>query len=204
MYKVIWRQFSELICGIENETNGQAKIISWHGDNDHDNAAAADDEFQFRLKISPNKGPYAHAEYEFEVSIRLESFGERPAVRCMSHIYHPNIQDYDCDGTVCLNLFDKWNIEMGLKAIVDGLLFLFYEPNENDPINEHFIIPPGYTFEQAVIESLQGGSYSHYSGPPNKPWCTWYDKQLKDKQNLIENQKVRDQQLEHSRQNYND
>ncbi|CAI2723634.1 unnamed protein product [Schistosoma spindalis] len=183
MYKVVWRQLSELICIIETETNGQAKILSWDNNN-HSNQPY---EIQFRVKISPNEGLYAHAEYEFEIIIRLEHYGETPVVRCMSHIYHPNIEDYDIGGAVCLNLLQNWNIGMGLKAIINGLLFLFYEPNEQDPINEHFIIPSGSSFQQAVIESLQGGSYSHYSGLPNKAWCIWYNKnKIMEQKNSID------------------
>nr|CAH8829342.1 unnamed protein product [Trichobilharzia regenti] len=188
MYKVIWRQFSELICGIERETDGQATITSWEDnnvDNDDSRNNSGLDEFQFHVKICPKDGPYAHAEFEFEIIVRFERYGEMPAVRCLSHIYHPNIEDYDNGGGVCLNLFHNWNIEMGLKAIIDGLLFLFSEPNEEDPINERFIIPPGCTFEDAVTESLQGGSYLHYSGPPNRPWCKWYEEQMKNKRKSL-------------------
>ncbi|VDP59241.1 unnamed protein product [Schistosoma mattheei] len=203
MYKVVWRQLSELICMIEIETNGQAKILSWDNNSNHSNQS---DEIQFRVKISPNEGLYAHAEYEFEIIIRLEHYGETPVVRCMSHIYHPNIEDYDIGGAVCLNLLQNWNIGMGLKAIINGLLFLFYEPNEQDPINEHFIIPSGSSFQQAVIESLQGGSYSHYSGLPNKAWCIWYNKnktmEQKDSNEIIEKNNKPEKHLKYNYSKY--
>ncbi|KAH8853011.1 NEDD8-conjugating enzyme UBC12 [Schistosoma japonicum] len=199
MYKIVWRQLSELICVIEGETNGQAKIISW--DNNDDDANQSD-EIHFRVNILPNEGLYAHAEYEFEITIRLDRHGETPVVRCLSHIYHPNIEDYDIGGAVCLNLFQNWNIEMGLKAIINGLLFLFYEPNEQDPINERFTIPHGSSFQQAVIESLQGGCYSHYSGPGNKTWCIWHEKQgTIEQENLIKISKETVESQQQSKQN---
>ncbi|KAK4472672.1 hypothetical protein MN116_003903 [Schistosoma mekongi] len=200
MYKVVWRQLSELICVIEIETNGQAKIISWDNNNDDVNQS---DEIHFRVNILPNEGLYAHAEYEFDITIRLDHNGETPVVRCLSHIYHPNIEDYDIGGAVCLNLFQNWNIEMGLKAIINGLLFLFYEPNEQDPINERFTIPYGSSFQQAVIESLQGGCYSHYSGPGNKAWCIWHEKQgTMEQKNLKKISKETIESQQHPKQNY--
>ncbi|XP_042907120.1 nedd8-conjugating enzyme UbcE2M-like isoform X2 [Parasteatoda tepidariorum] len=55
-------------------------------------------------------------------------------VRCMTDIYHPNI---DTEGNVCLNILrEDWNPILDLNAIVFGLLHLLLDPNPDDPLNE--------------------------------------------------------------------
>ena len=54
-----------------------------------------------------------------------------PTVRCISDIYHPNIDRYSCFEctNVCLNLFDdEWQPDFGLQDVVQGLLFLLHNP----------------------------------------------------------------------------
>jgi hypothetical protein len=50
-----------------------------------------------------------------------------------AQVYHPNI---DMAGHVCLNILrDDWKPVLALHAVISGLLFLFNEPNPNDPLN---------------------------------------------------------------------
>jgi ubiquitin-conjugating enzyme E2 M len=39
-------------------------------------------------------------------------------------------------GNVCLNILrDDWKPVLGINAVILGLIFLFIEPNPNDPLN---------------------------------------------------------------------
>ena len=40
------------------------------------------------------------------------------------------------EGNICLNILrDDWKPVLGVNAIMLGLMFLFIEPNPNDPLN---------------------------------------------------------------------
>jgi ubiquitin-conjugating enzyme E2 M len=50
-----------------------------------------------------------------------------------AQIYHPNI---DLEGHVCLNILrDEWKPVLDINAVIYGIIYLFYEPNPNDPLN---------------------------------------------------------------------
>ncbi|RHY28588.1 hypothetical protein DYB32_005857 [Aphanomyces invadans] len=78
-------------------------------------------------------------------------------VRCMTKIYHPNI---DLDGNVCLNILrEDWKPVLDINAVIYGLIYLFYEPNPDDPLNreaaEMFRSDPR-RFQDVVGRSLRG------------------------------------------------
>ena len=51
-----------------------------------------------------------------------------------AQIYHPNI---DTQGSVCLNILRQdWRPVFNLNSVMIGLLFLFLEPNPDDPLNK--------------------------------------------------------------------
>ena len=87
-----------------------------------------------------------------------------PKVKCMTQIYHPNI---DLQGNVCLNILkDDWKPVLGINAVILGLIFLFIEPNPNDPLNHEaaaLMRENPSKFKQNVRASLRGGSFEGYS-----------------------------------------
>ena len=48
-------------------------------------------------------------------------------------VYHPNI---NLEGNVCLNILrEDWKPVLDINAVIYGLIYLFYEPNPEDPLN---------------------------------------------------------------------
>ena len=71
--------------------------------------------------------------YEFQVKVPFNYPHEPPKCTCMTKIYHPNI---DREGNVCLNILRAdWKPVLGINPVILGLIFLFIEPNPNDPLN---------------------------------------------------------------------
>jgi len=81
-----------------------------------------------------------------------------PKVHCETKIYHPNI---DLEGNVCLNLLrDDWKPILSCSNLIDGLLFLFLEPNPDDPLNKsaaEMMKSNEPNFQRNVRQSMAGG-----------------------------------------------
>uniref|UniRef100_K3WHP9 UBC core domain-containing protein n=1 Tax=Globisporangium ultimum (strain ATCC 200006 / CBS 805.95 / DAOM BR144) TaxID=431595 RepID=K3WHP9_GLOUD len=87
----------------------------------------------FDVKISVDTGLWKGASYNFSFKIPPMYPHEPPKVRCLTKIYHPNI---DLDGNVCLNILrEDWKPVLDINAVIYGLIYLFYEPNPDDPLN---------------------------------------------------------------------
>ena len=147
------RDLEKLIASLSSLTNGQAAVQV-----DKENI------YKFTLTIIPNDGPYQNGKFDFEISVDDPDSGypaQLPEVKCTTLIYHPNI-DIKLDGTnVCLSLFDEWEDSNDLVDIVQGLLFLFYNPNIEDPLSSLFDVSEIQTilqdkFTERVRMSLMG------------------------------------------------
>ena len=98
----------------------------------------------------------------FQFELYVDSYPEStPKIICKTPIYHPNIDTIgDCfeDTNVCVSLLDDWSEDNSIDDCVQALLFLFYNPNLQDPLCP--IICPETTedeFGQNVKISLEGG-----------------------------------------------
>ena len=84
---------------------------------------------------------------------------EPPKVQCLTKIYHPNI---DLEGNVCLNILrEDWKPVLDINAVIYGLIYLFYEPNPDDPLNREAanMYRTNYAqFQKVVQRSLRGGT----------------------------------------------
>ena len=92
-----------------------------------------------------------------------------PEVICTTQIYHPNI-DPTCEDSnnVCVSLFDEWDPNFGIRDVIQGLLFLFYNPNVDDPLSTYFGDPlSDEEFEANVRASLRGEEVDVYDFPWN-------------------------------------
>ena len=143
------RDLKKLILSMDSLTNGQAAIT-----------VNEENMCQFKLTIIPNDGPYSNGRFEFEISYDDPSDYPyaAPRVLCTTRVYHPNIDTEDGgDTNVCLSLFDDWESQNTLEDVVQGLLFLFYNPNIEDPLNPLFNgTEENDEFEDNVRKSLLG------------------------------------------------
>ena len=116
-----------------------------------------DDLFCINLTISPDEGTYKGGRFNFSIHITPNYPHQPPKVKCLTKIYHPNI---DLDGNVCLNILrEDWRPILTINSIIYGLLFLFLEPNPEDPLNkeaaEEMISRPS-DFIKNVHRSMRG------------------------------------------------
>ena len=123
-----------------------------------------DDLLNFEVIISPDEGFYRIGKYKFSFKIGPNYPHEAPKVKCLSKIYHPNI---DLDGNVCLNILrEDWKPVLTVNAIVYGLQYIFLEPNPEDPLNKEAAIDLQNSrtdFEKNVINTLKGGNINGVS-----------------------------------------
>ena len=97
------------------------------------------------------------AKYNFTITFAPDYPYKAPIAHCNTPVYHPNI---DTQGAVCLNILRAdWKPVLDLGNVIDGLIFLFLEPNPNDPLNHEaaaeFRENPN-RFKQNVQRSLRG------------------------------------------------
>jgi ubiquitin-conjugating enzyme E2 M len=89
---------------------------------------------EFRVTLCPDEGYWKNAKYVFSFSIKPMYPHDAPKVKCLTTVYHPNI---DLDGNVCLNILrEEWNPVLSISAVIYGLLSLFIDPNPTDPLNQ--------------------------------------------------------------------
>ena len=104
--------------------------------------------------------------YYFLVEVGPNYPNEAPKVKCETQIYHPNI---DLSGNVCLNILrDDWRPVLGINAVILGLVFLFIEPNPNDPLNHEaaeYMRNNMSGFVSKVKSTLRGGQFDGKTFP---------------------------------------
>ena len=91
------------------------------------------DIMNFQIKISPFDGYYRDGTFVFDCKVPNTYPHEAPKILCTTQIFHPNI---DMEGHVCLNILrEDWKPVLDINAVIYGLIYLFYEPNPDDPLN---------------------------------------------------------------------
>ena len=139
------KDFHKLMKSIASFSNKQAEVCHYEENLE-----------SFKVEIVPNDGLYCGGKFDFEVT--LQNYPkDAPNVTCVTQIYHPNIDE---NGEICLNLFNEWVETNNLEDCVQGLLFLLYNPNLEDPLSPLFDPEQDNdydTFAQNVRQSLEGG-----------------------------------------------
>lgn len=112
----------------------------------------------FKLYIMPDEGFYRNGRFCFQFTISNNYPHEAPKVKCLTQVYHPNI---DTEGSVCLNILrEDWNPILTISSVIYGLIHLFMEPNPEDPLNKEaaqVLQSNRRLFEQNVQKSMRGG-----------------------------------------------
>ncbi|RYH26039.1 ubiquitin-conjugating enzyme E2 [archaeon] len=121
----------------------------------------ANDLTKFTVTVSPDSGFWSGAKFVFYFTIPALYPHEPPKVVCRTKIYHPNI---NLEGAVCLNILrDEWKPVLDINAVIYGLIYLFYEPNPDDPLNREaadLFRSDRAQFGRVVKRTLQGGSHA--------------------------------------------
>lgn len=74
------------------------------------------------------------SEHEFSLILGEDFPYERPRVRWVSPIFHPNIMSPEEGGLVCVMGIDRWDFDTGLDAFLRDLTDLINNPNPHDPL----------------------------------------------------------------------
>lgn len=113
---------------------------------------------QFNVSVTPDTGYWQGAKYVFSLNIPDHYPHSPPKVKCKTKIYHPNIT---FEGDVCLNILrEDWTPVLDINAVIYGLIYLFYEPNPNDPLNHEaadLLRSDAKEFKRIVHRTLRGG-----------------------------------------------
>jgi len=123
---------------VKKKTPGEIRIQKDIADLDGGDVAKIDfpdpnDLTNFLVTVSPSDGYWKGARYKFTIKIPAMYPHEAPKVHCDTQIYHPNI---DTQGNVCLNILrEDWKPVLDINAVIYGLIYLFYDPNPDDPLN---------------------------------------------------------------------
>lgn len=113
--------------------------------------------FSVTVDLKKEETLWKGGKYTFSIEIPKTYPHKPPKVRCDTQIYHPNI---NMEGAVCLNILrDDWKPILTVNAVILGLIFLFIEPNPEDPLNHEaaeLMRDDQKEFERKVKRSLRG------------------------------------------------
>ena len=89
----------------------------------------------FIVRIVPEAGIWRGAPFDFDFTIPDEWPIERPKVKIITRIWHPNIGEPPECGLDLNILGRKYTPTLQITQLIAGLQFLFSEPNALDPLN---------------------------------------------------------------------
>lgn len=120
----------------------------------------------FQVLVTPDSGFWTGASYDFTFTVPGHYPHDPPKVLCNTKIYHPNI---NLQGNVCLNILrEDWKPVLDINAVIYGLIYLFYEPNPEDPLNHEaaqLYRSDIKEFQRIVKRTLQGCSMAGETFP---------------------------------------
>ena len=114
----------------------------------------------FNFEISPQSDSYWFGgKYLFQFSIPSNYPLIPPEIKCLTKIYHPNI---DNQGRICLQILksDQWSPTLNIEHILHHILNIFYHPNgtmyNNKDAGKEFNQNIN-KFKETVKQTLKGG-----------------------------------------------
>ena len=92
-----------------------------------------EDLMRFRIIINPMSGMYEKGSYVFNFEIGAGYPHDAPKVKCLTKVYHPNI---DLQGNICLNILrEDWKPVLSINSIIYGLQ-VPTSPRPTPPLDE--------------------------------------------------------------------
>ncbi|GMR42666.1 hypothetical protein PMAYCL1PPCAC_12861 [Pristionchus mayeri] len=96
---------------------------------------------EMHLTVTPNEGFYKGGIFHFDIKVPVEYNHVPPVVKCLTRIWHPNIQE---DGAICLSILREnsldgfgWLPTRNISQVVHGLASLFGDLMDfEDPLNK--------------------------------------------------------------------
>lgn len=94
--------------------------------------------FEFEVEVGPVPGYSSRGieckMHRFVISIGDDYPYERPRVRWLSDIFHPNIMHPSEGGSVCVMQLDHWDFDSDLAGFIRAVTELINNPNPYDPL----------------------------------------------------------------------
>lgn len=85
----------------------------------------------WKIIINPNTDIFKEG-YEFLLDIPNGYPFDAPKIKCLSKVFHPNI---DKDGKVCLARLNEWITSYTIESLLTDIIEIFENPNLDDPVN---------------------------------------------------------------------
>ena len=79
--------------------------------------------------------PRWKSEHEFEIVLTSDYPYQKPVVRWLTDIVHPNIMHPSEGGTVCTKMLDRWGFGSNIAGFIAGIETLLANPNPKCPLD---------------------------------------------------------------------
>lgn len=174
------KDFRQLCRQIDSISGGQARVSvdnifnrsnSLSRASDSSDSSSSDHEHSnsqsFYIEITPRDGPYANGSFVFliEPGSDYDYPESQPIVSCLTPVYHPNIDTAygNNQNNVCVSTLSDWDsgTNSTLEDLLQGLMFLFYSPNVDDPLTSNISTDPE-EFLANVRISIEGGTIEDF------------------------------------------
>lgn len=90
-----------------------------------------DNIFEWNIYFSPNTNVYKKT-YLIKCLFTQQYPFEKPNVKFMGNVFHPNIND---EGEICLDTLNNWDFRSSMVNVLNSIQLLFIDPNLNNPTN---------------------------------------------------------------------
>jgi len=88
----------------------------------------------FLVRVSGRFPQNEISEHHFQITVSRDYPFQKPEVRWLTPIFHPNIAPPEEGGIVCVNLINQWRAERTLCALISGIMNLLSHPNAEEPL----------------------------------------------------------------------
>lgn len=165
MARSVGKDILHLVRIVDSMSNGQVTIDDF-----------VEEENILFVTLVPRDGLYGNGKFRFKVHIPPNYPFAGPEVACLTPIYHPNIENLlvfgEQHGGICVNLLDEWQSTFGLDHVIQALLFLFHQPNLEEPFSPMFTPNMDVvSYAKNVKLSLEGGVVEGIDFPRNLHHC---------------------------------